>query len=479
MAFPKALFGRNQLMFQGWRIKIREAEEAYQQGLLDAAHRLLVAGELQGFAPAKKLCAQVGQGLADRSLERLSHGDVLAALRDFEAARSLAGETAAIMAVYHELNHRTERQVKCSLESGDLARPLSQLEEMQKRQLTSPGLQQLYEVAMRLRSAEQLSVRGRFAEADQQVAAAMALRSDLPSIPERQLVLRKQQTRHRKLTQKLHQALADKDWNQVLKMAERLLEIAPQNGVAQDAKRRAWGEVGAHSRRGANLRATEYWTPSQNQRRGDIGGVGQGMQEAVGNASSFVLWVDAVGGYLVCLSDEVVIGQSVPASGIAVPIKADLSRRHAKVKRRGDGYVLEPLAKTRIGGQQVCDVTLLNDGDEIELGEGVKLRFRQPHALSATARLEWISRHKTHPTADAVLLMAESCVLGPHWQNHVVCRQWSADVVLFRQKEELFCRAGDSISVDGEWHEGKGRLGKNSHICGDEFSMSLEAVPSA
>ena len=144
----------------------------------------------------------------------------------------------------------------------------------------------------------------------------------------------------------------------------------------------------------------------------------------------FLLWIDGVGGYLVCLGDEVVLGQSSPEYSLDIPIQADLSRRHARIARRGDGYVIEPLHMTRVNGQVIRGKTLLSDGDEIELAQGVRLRFRQPHALSASARLDFLSHHRTQPKADGVLLMAESCVLGPKWQNHVVCRDWQGDVVL-------------------------------------------------
>ena len=40
-----------------------------------------------------------------------------------------------------------------------------------------------------------------------------------------------------------------------------------------------------------------------------------------------ILWVDAVGGYLVCLGDEIVLGQAIPGTTVDVPILADLSRR--------------------------------------------------------------------------------------------------------------------------------------------------------
>ena len=65
------------------------------------------------------------------------------------------------------------------------------------------------------------------------------------------------------------------------------------------------------------------------------------------------------------------------------------------------------------------------------------LRYRLPHPLSTTARLELASRHRTQPWADGVLLMGNSCVLGPNLRNHVVCRDWSEDVVLYRQADRL------------------------------------------
>jgi hypothetical protein len=112
----------------------------------------------------------------------------------------------------------------------------------------------------------------------------------------------------------------------------------------------------------------------------------------------------------------------------------------------------------------------------LELGRGLRMRFRQPHGLSASARLEILSRHRTQPGCDGILLMAESCVLGPKWQNHVVCREWPGDVVLYRQGDELFCRAMEPIKIDGVTLDGRGRLQPNSQVTGEEFSFTLELL---
>ena len=70
--------------------------------------------------------------------------------------------------------------------------------------------------------------------------------------------------------------------------------------------------------------------------------------------------------------------------------------------------------------------------------------------------------------------MAESCVLGPNSRNHVYCRDWRDDVVLFRQDDSLHCRAMESLEIDGEMHDSSGRIACDSHIAGEDFSMTLE-----
>jgi hypothetical protein len=72
--------------------------------------------------------------------------------------------------------------------------------------------------------------------------------------------------------------------------------------------------------------------------------------------------------------------------------------------------------------------------------------------------------------------MAESCVLGPKWQNHVVCRDWSGDVVLYRNEDKLYCRAMESLEIDDKLCDGRGKLGPNSRVVGSDFSLSLELL---
>ncbi len=193
-------------------------------------------------------------------------------------------------------------------------------------------------------------------------------------------------------------------------------------------------------------------------------------------ADRFMLWVDAVGGYWVCLADELIVGQPGAAGGADIPILADISSRHARIRRDGEGYLIDAFREVRVGGRPVEATALLSDGSRIEIGPGVKLQMRRTHPLSLTARLDFLSRHRTQPPADAVLLLADSCVLGPKPQSHIVCRDWTREVILFRHEEKFYCHANGRFEIDGVACRNRGRLQANSRVSGEGFSFSLEPL---
>jgi hypothetical protein len=194
-------------------------------------------------------------------------------------------------------------------------------------------------------------------------------------------------------------------------------------------------------------------------------------------SDKFMLWIDAVGGYWVCLGDKITIGQPVGLGKVDVPILGDISPRHALIHRDGEGYLIEAIREVRVNGRPVRPTAYLNDGCYIEMGESVRLIFRRPHALSATARLDFASRHRTQPSADGVLLMADSCVLGPKRHCHVVCRHWPGEVILYRHDEELYCRTAGNMKIDGVLCQQRGKITCNSHVIGEGFSLKLEKLP--
>jgi hypothetical protein len=189
----------------------------------------------------------------------------------------------------------------------------------------------------------------------------------------------------------------------------------------------------------------------------------------------FLIWIDAVGGFLVCPGAEVKFGQAIPASPIDVPLVADVSRHQLTIRRDAEGYVLDPVRETALNGIRLASAATLGDGDKLGLGP-VELLFRRPHPLSATARVDFGSFHRTRPSCDAVLLMGDSCVLGPKPNSHIVCRSWRHDIVLFRQPEGLVCCASGRFEIDGREVHNRGALALGSRVAGDGFSFCLEEL---
>jgi len=288
---------------------------------------------------------------------------------------------------------------------------------------------------------------------------------------------------------RLHGARQGEDGTAVLEVAESLLAIAPENAPALAVRRRAWEAVGMSVQHGEHpgKRPEQPATGETGIRHGKIrrASTTSNLPPVEGDtvadarpAGRFLLWVDAVGGYFVCLGDRVTLGQPAPGREADVPLLGDLSRRHAVIQRDREGYVIQPLNTVRINGRPITDPSPLGNGDMIEMGGSVRLRFRRPHALSGTARLDLVSHHKTYPAADAVLLMADSCVMGPAPHCHVVCRAWSQNVILFRQGESLSVRTTGELVIDDRAPASSGPVAFGSHVEGDDGSFSLEALDS-
>jgi hypothetical protein len=161
-------------------------------------------------------------------------------------------------------------------------------------------------------------------------------------------------------------------------------------------------------------------------------------------AERFMLWVDAVGGFWVCLADEVTLGQPIRTEKVDIPILADISSRHARIRRDGEGYLIEAIREVRLDGRPVERMAALAHGSKIGLGERVR--------------------------------MADSCILGPHPCSHVVCPDWPQEVVVYRHDEELFCRTAGSWQIDGVRCKDRGRLTRNSRVEGEGFSLRLEEI---
>lgn len=191
----------------------------------------------------------------------------------------------------------------------------------------------------------------------------------------------------------------------------------------------------------------------------------------------YYLWVDGVGAFQLFTSEEVTFGGPTRDKDPAdLVLLANLSRRHASFIRSDEGYVLEAHAACKVADRPVEGRTHLNNNYRLELGTGVRLRFRVPSVLSATAVIDFASDHRPSRSIDGVILMDETCLLGPTADNHVVCPDWSETVLLFRKGGGFWAKAQSQIEIDGKLvSESGGPVKPGSYVSGNDFGFRLEA----
>ncbi len=476
-------------MFPSWRLQLCEARAALHQGRLDRACQVLAIKELQEYRQTQQLTAEVARKFVDRARHRLSQGDTQGGWHDLALAEQLAAGTKGIDQLRHDYSRHELELAAHELGAGRTAAALTLLSRLATRGLGGDPRRQLRLLAEGMQQAERQLAEGQAGESLQTLSSlgeqdclgdgtidTGRRKGAYSAVGERIEWLRQRCQDYLALSGTLLHAMEKQNWPDVLTTADRLLAVAPRDPIARRARREAWHTVG--------LDATVLYQPAkispqicleQTPARGPAGKDGQAMP-GDNTPQRFLLWVDAVGGYLMVTDDEVVLGQPAGDTPIAVPIRADLSRRHTILRRDRGSYVLDPLGPTRLDGQVLQGPTVLANRHEIELGQGVRFEFTRPHALSATARLTPLSHHRTDPRADAVLLMADSCVLGSGSHSHIRCDTWKSEIVLIARGGELSCRSTSPISVDGVEEAGPRLLRSNSRIEGNNLGISLEQL---
>lgn len=195
---------------------------------------------------------------------------------------------------------------------------------------------------------------------------------------------------------------------------------------------------------------------------------------------NFLIWVDGVGGYLVCSGSSATAGSFVERPGIEIPLQADLRRRHLRFELHHQQFMAVPLGPVRLNGRRLTQPEVLKDGNSLELTGRVSWRFSQPHPLSSSARIDFCSPHRTVPWSDAILLLADTLIVGPGRGSHIVCPGWSDELILFRRQGQLYVRSDSDLQVDGRLVGKLAPLGLNSSVrtVDGEFSIKLEPVES-
>ncbi|WP_169978522.1 FHA domain-containing protein [Tautonia rosea] len=486
--------GGNSTMLGHWRVVLKQAEESARAGRLDEALALASRADVAEYRQAIVLRGKWAKELVQRASRRAEADDLDGALADLATAESFGAAPDLLASCRSKLSDRVARDLRTDLIAGEPDRVVERLDALAGRKLNSPTLHRLREAAEAWKVARTEARRGEFGLAFELLDRAARLADDDATSAlgayRRELEAR-QQTASAK-ADRFYRALADtpNQWPAILAAAEDLLQTVPDHPAARQARSRAWQQIGAigprvptlpprsstaNGPRTADIRFLDDRTLADSVSPSPAPVTERPPSRLGGPHGRLLLWADVIGGYLVCLDDEITIGRAGPDSTADLPLLADLARRHAVIVRDGEHYTLRALQPTFVNGRAI-DSAPLRDGDLIRLGANVELEFRRPSPISATATLRLMSRHRPPMAIDGVLLMAQSCLIGPTRQCHIAAPKLDQPIVLFRQADALWCRCPGSFEVDGAPARSRAPLTSTSAVKGEGFSFSLEPL---
>ena len=201
----------------------------------------------------------------------------------------------------------------------------------------------------------------------------------------------------------------------------------------------------------------------------------------------YIAWIDGVGAWLVLTGPSASLGRvngnvspllkaSSSEQEADISLVANLSRDHATIQRVDENYVLRPKSSAQIQGRPISFDTVLPDSCEITLGDSVRLSFSIPTPLSATAKMTFVSEHRPRTSVDGVILMAETCLVGPSQSDHILCRDWSESLVLVQTPAGIVAKSKQDLQIGGRKAGATDVISNGQVVSGDDFRFRLEPL---
>jgi len=471
-------------MLSPW-LTLRQARDAIRASQPEQAQRLLAPLATDGYRKATSLLRDVAKLYIACGHRQLRADNAEAAWLDLLAAEGLDSSDPQAAQLRQILTRLGLAECRAALEAGKPVHALTVSAKLRERLARPAELNRLENAAQDwLLSAEQAD-RGDFLLA---TGTLVKVRNSLTPVPFTGLDhfatdLAARHERFQAALSHLNDAAENKRYREAHRWAEEAVAVAPNHREARMLKARAWEalqpphtqtyhpdstdedlilvpekQVTKTATRLPIARPSRHITP-----------IGPGAPLP----KRFFLWIDGVGGYLVCLAPRVTFGQAVADGPVDVPLFADLSRLHAELSRDVEGYILESARDVFVNGI-AHPRAVLRAGDRLTLGPTCQMIFHQPVPISPSARLELVSGHRLPLAVDGVILMAESLILGPGPHVHVPLPDAPGNVVLFRNKDGLGLRFSGAFKVDNKPCEGRADLPLPSVVVSEAFTFALE-----
>jgi FHA domain len=441
----------------GW-LTLRQVRAALQNGLLEEAQQLLGQPAVRGHRKSWALLQQLTQGYVERGQRHLRQHNIGSAWDDLLRAEALAPTDPAAQTLRLTLTRQGLAELRSLLESGETQRAVELLGRLGQKAVAQAELRHLEDAVKDWVLTQDLADRGEFPLALQMFDRVRRVITSGLGVDRFQQDLTDRAAKFAQALPPLHEAVDQRRWRDVLHLADCVLAVAPQHAEARKARGRAWKsqepETVAEGRAGHSLDSTA-------------------TDEPTGPPKRFLLWIDGVGGYLICLGTRVSFGQATAEGSIDVPLLADVSRLHAVLQRDGEGYVIESTRALNVNGKPASKATL-HPGDRVTLGAACQFLFQTPVPVSATARLDLVSGHRLPLSIDGILLMAETMVMGPGPAAHVPVEDMQKSVVLYRHKDGLGIRCPGEFKVNGNAAKDREVLPPYATVSTPQLSFAIE-----
>jgi tetratricopeptide (TPR) repeat protein len=480
-------------------LTLRQAKEALRTGRPDEAQHLLEPLVAEGYRKAVNLLRDVARAYVARGERHLRAENAEAAWADLLAAESLnTGEPGAI-GLRKTLSKLGLAVCRAALEAGHPLHVIETAARLADRSVRNPELDRLVAVAQEWVLASEQSDRGDFLLARDTHARALQRIDPIltPGLKQFASELEQRSERYRTAVGHLEGAVEERRWQEAVRWADAAIAAAPASREVRSLRARAWSALQPEPTTAPYpLLDAEAAVPLAAMAAGTAAAVAPTRTLApplpVAKPSTrapvstgdgnpplpkrFLLWIDGVGGYLVCLNPRVTFGQAAAEGPVDVPLLADLSRLHAELSRDTEGYVLESSRDVLVNGLP-APRAVLKPGDRLTLGSTCQFVFHQPVPISPSARLELVSGHRLPLAVDGVVLMAEALILGPGVQVHVpLLENVPGNVVLYRTRTGLGVRFPGAFRVDNQPCQDRCDLPLPCVVTSECFTFALEPV---
>lgn len=449
-----------------------QAREAIKNGRPEEAHRLLDSLIASGNRRAWALRSDVVRGYVERAEKFLAQNSPEAAWQDLAKVESIAPGDKAGLKLREKLIQFELTGIRQSLENGKPLEALRLIGHLREQPIQSNELTLLEAASQEWALAEDYAQRGDFPQAKQAVENCRQKLGKVPAGLEKfERELDRREDRFRESFSKLQESANQLNAREVLKHADDALAVAPMHRDVQTLRSRAWTAVQPET-------PTYRSDPTSSEGSPLFSSASNAFPlEPLAPVKRFYLWIDGIGGFLVCMGQQVTIGQASLESGpVDIPLMADVSRFHASLKRDDENYILESSQQVQINGKCIERAGVLQVGDLLTLNASCNIRFNLPVPGCASARLDFPGSRRLPMAVDAVLLMADLLVLGPGEKVHVCLPDLEQPLRIFRQKDRVGIQWAGEYYIEGQKQTGRALIPTQGSIYSPQFTMAVEPV---